>query len=95
MKASDVYISLSKREGLPFAVVEALSLGCKCILSDVPGHKEFSHVDNVTFVRNSDEFREAVKETLVNFLPSEVPDLANFSQVAISKNIIKIIRSLK
>lgn len=36
-----VYISGSKREGLPFSVLEALHSGLYCVLSDVPGHSEF------------------------------------------------------
>ncbi|MCU6600457.1 glycosyltransferase [Peribacillus frigoritolerans] len=41
---SDVFISSSLSEGLPNAVLEAMSTGLPCILSDIPQHREA--VDN-------------------------------------------------
>lgn len=43
-----IYISASKREGLSFSVLEALYRGHFCILSDVPGHREFFLMKGVT-----------------------------------------------
>ena len=40
MAASDVYVSSSKSEGLPFNIVEALMAGCKVVASDVKGHRD-------------------------------------------------------
>ena len=37
---SDVYISSSLSEGLPLSVLEALSLGCAAVLSDIPAHRD-------------------------------------------------------
>ena len=42
MLDADVCISLSKGEGLPIAVLEAMYSGCFMILSDIPPHKEVS-----------------------------------------------------
>jgi len=95
MRSSDVYISLSKREGLPFSVVEALALGCKCILSDVPGHKEFKNIDNVTLVRNSKDFDLAVRSMIKKSKAKVVPNLKKFSQNIICNDIIKIIDQLE
>ena len=36
----DYFISYSKSEGLPLAVLEAMSVGLPVILSDIPGHNE-------------------------------------------------------
>ncbi|WP_122033294.1 glycosyltransferase family 4 protein [Aliivibrio sp. EL58] len=38
--ASDAFILVSKAEGLPNSVLEALALGCPAILSDIGPHKE-------------------------------------------------------
>jgi glycosyltransferase involved in cell wall biosynthesis len=41
IKSIDVYVSNSRKEGMPLAVLEALSLGIPCLLSNVPGHRYF------------------------------------------------------
>lgn len=40
LKAADVFISASKAEGLPMAVLEAMASGLMVILSDIEPHKE-------------------------------------------------------
>ncbi len=40
LHASDYYISASKTEGMPIAVLEALAVGLPLILSDIPPHLE-------------------------------------------------------
>lgn len=47
---SAVYISGSKREGLPFSVLEALHAGLYCVLTDVPGHTEFLEYPGVAIL---------------------------------------------
>jgi glycosyltransferase involved in cell wall biosynthesis len=42
MLEADVFISLSKGEGLPIAVLESMYAGCFMILSTIPPHKEVS-----------------------------------------------------
>ncbi len=42
MLEADVFISLSKGEGLPIAVLEAMYSGCFLVLSAIPPHKEVS-----------------------------------------------------
>lgn len=37
----DVYVSNSRKEGMPLAVLEAMARGIPCLLSDVPGHQYF------------------------------------------------------
>lgn len=43
--ASDFFISLSKSEGLPNTVMEALAAGLPVLLSDIPSHKEILEID--------------------------------------------------
>lgn len=40
LKASDVFVSVSRSEGLPLAVLEAMGVGLPLILSDIAPHKE-------------------------------------------------------
>lgn len=47
---NSIFISLSYREGLPFSVLEALQFNHYCILSFVPGHKEFEIIPGLSFV---------------------------------------------
>lgn len=42
LQALDLYVSCSKKEGLPNNVLEAQSLGLPCVLSDIGPHQEIS-----------------------------------------------------
>ncbi|MEQ5226159.1 glycosyltransferase [Proteus cibi] len=42
---SDIFISASTFEGLPMAVLEALSIGIPCILSNIPPHNEIINLN--------------------------------------------------
>ena len=62
--ASDVLVSASKSEGMPYAILEAKCTGIRMILSDIPQHREVAG-DNgdVTFfqVVNKDALIKALK----------------------------------
>ena len=69
MKASDVYVSAARSEGLPFNVVEALGQGKFTVLSDVKGHRDiitagvgalFSQDDEAEFCRIVKDFHSGV-----------------------------------
>jgi glycosyltransferase involved in cell wall biosynthesis len=44
LRDADVFVSTSKGEGLPVAVLEAMVCGCPVILSDIPPHREVAAV---------------------------------------------------
>lgn len=50
LESVDVLISLSRREGLPFSVLDGIESGAFLVLSPVPGHLSFSGLPGVTFV---------------------------------------------
>lgn len=59
LKASDYYISSSLAEGLPNSVLEAMSTGIPCILSNIPPHEEISNDKNQLF--NPKDMKELSK----------------------------------
>lgn len=50
MKKASLFISLSKFEGCPNAVMEAMACGCPLVLSDIPGHREILNDKSALFV---------------------------------------------
>lgn len=40
MRATDLYVSASSIEGMPFNIIEALGSGCTVLSSDIKGHKD-------------------------------------------------------
>ncbi len=62
LKHVDTVVSMSRREGLPFAVLDAINCGCKLVLSDVPGHREFRHLEGVVLIDSEDALLGLFKE---------------------------------
>lgn len=50
MMISDIYLSNSSSEGFPIAVVEALSCGIPCLLSDIPAHRECFEINKDYYI---------------------------------------------
>lgn len=44
LRGLDALVSFSRSEGMPLSVLEALSTGVPCLLSDIPGHRYFGDV---------------------------------------------------
>jgi glycosyltransferase involved in cell wall biosynthesis len=50
LKASAVFVSLSRFEGQPNAVTEAMAAGCPLVVSDIPAHRELLDPHSALFV---------------------------------------------
>lgn len=53
VQRGDVFISASRREGEPLAVVEAISKGIAMLLSNIPAHSVLAESDNMLFYDES------------------------------------------
>lgn len=89
-----IYVSASKREGMPFSVLEALDNNMMCFLSRVPGHKDLANFTKVKLFKDSDELTKlmtASKHNINNLVTSK-PQLNIYSKESVKlqiKNIYK------
>ena len=90
-----IYVSASRREGLPFSVLEALGNGLTCFLSSVPGHKEFSHLPNVHLFRGAPQLVGLMSAAdLSSQSPQDKPSIAKFSKNSVKAEIKGVYRLL-
>lgn len=91
LKASNYYISASLTEGLPNSVLEAMSSGLPCLLSNIPSHLEIvGKTYNYLFnPENSVELMEKVKLILKNdtkeisqFLEDKIAEIFNIETMS-------------
>jgi glycosyltransferase involved in cell wall biosynthesis len=50
MKAASLVVSLSRIEGMPNSVIEAMAAGCPLVVSDIPQHREILDASSATLV---------------------------------------------
>ena len=73
IKQVDMFLFVSKNEGFPNAVVEAMGCCCPLVVSDIPAHKEFLDEQSALFVNpdNADEISSAIKKCLRDTLETK------------------------
>nr|WP_315174748.1 glycosyltransferase family 4 protein [uncultured Flavobacterium sp.] len=101
-KFYDVYVMPSKSEGLPIALIEAVSCKTPCLTSDIPTFKELFANDEVPSFKldNPDDFcKEILKYKDVNFRESltekaYVKYLEKYSDEVMAKNYYNLYTKL-
>ena len=65
LKQASVYLSTSRFEGLPYALIEAASVGLPLVATDVKGNNEvaINHENGLTF-RTAEEGASAIRKVL-------------------------------
>ena len=84
LQASDYYISTSLSEGLPNGVLEALSCGLPCILSDIPQHKYI--------LKNHKNIGLFFKTKNIENLKENINKILDIDYNLYSKNAVNLIR---
>jgi glycosyltransferase involved in cell wall biosynthesis len=78
--AGDVFTLTSYREGLPFAVLEAMACGLPCVVTNVGGNAEAVIQNSNGLVVNAGSVDEVVEA--ISFLMSHPEERAQMSRVA-------------
>lgn len=65
---SELYISTSRYEGLPYSVIESLALGKTCVVSDCDGNRDLVTSDKNGYVVGQDNLVEGMSEAILNIL---------------------------
>ena len=84
---SDIYISYSSSEGFSISVIEALSSGLLCLLSDIPSHEECFKIDKKMYIgecfdeKNFEEKKCIISKNLKNTSKNSIK---NFQKMYLS-----------
>jgi glycosyltransferase involved in cell wall biosynthesis len=62
LAAADVFVSASKVECHPVAVLEAMAVGLPCLLSDIPPHRALADMGNLLFKLTDDSLMRRIEE---------------------------------
>lgn len=67
MKRADAFVSMSRCEGRPNVVLEAMACGCPLVVSDIPAHREILDEGTALFAGpdNPEKVASALKATLL------------------------------
>lgn len=76
----DVLVSLSRREGLPFSILDGIDTGTYLVLSPVPGHLSFAGLSGITLAEPSelDAFFEQISTNAESILTFDRVARLNF-----------------
>ena len=71
LSVADLYVSASKSEGLPLAVLEALNMGIPCLLSDILPHQEIASAIELPSVKTFALADNCLLNEIDSFLDTE------------------------
>lgn len=83
LSASDIYVSYSSSEGFSISIIEALSCGLLCLLSDIPSHKECFEIDKNYYIgeifnnENFDNKKDIISNNLTNIKKDKIKQFQN------------------
>ena len=85
MKAADVVVSLSRCEGSPNVILEAMAAGCPLVVSDIAAHREILDDASALFVPADDAAAaaRAIRETLTS--PEEAAKRARAARARVEE----------
>ena len=67
LSIADYFVSIAISEGLPLAVIEALSCGLPVILSDIPSHRDFFSLnDKIGVLVTGDDLKHALEKVRIS-----------------------------
>ena len=93
---TDIYVSASKSEGLPFNILEAMQCGLPVLASDVRGHQDLLPSDHLYPLNDLDAFcaslRKMVLKGPLGMQSVKYPHLKKYLLPAVFKQNMKIIR---
>ncbi len=87
--ASDVYVSNSSAEGFSISLIEALSSGLICLVSNIPSHKECFEIDDKTYIGeyfNENEFNIKKDKILKRIKSIDKDKIKEFQEKYLSSN---------
>ena len=76
-KKAEYFINLSESEGMSNSFIEAMSYGCKCIVSDIL-ENFYTAKNYALYYKKGDDFDLKIKQSL-RLNPKEISDYANSS----------------
>ena len=82
LKASDVFVFPSFREGLPVSLMEAMSAGLPCVVSNIRGNTDLIEHEKGGFTckpDSVDEFKNGILRAI------SVPELGDYNKTAVEK----------
>src|SRR4029077_5699867 len=85
MRRADVFVSVSRFEGTPNVVLEAMAIGCPLVVSDIPEHREILDETTARFcsVDAAGDIAAAVLRTLNT--PSEARERADLARKRVAE----------
>ena len=86
MRSADIFVSTSLFEGHPNAVLEATTIGCPLVISDIPAHREILNDETALFVDAGDAagFARAMRQII------DEPEAARLRAIAARERIAQL-----